>query len=407
MEDRLPLEGVRIIDWTIYQQGPVGTSMLGNLGAEVIKIEELRGDPARGITMTGGSIPALLPHGGNYYFECLNYDKKSIAVDLKRPEGLEIVYRLISNSDVFVQNYRVGVAKRLHLDYETLQKYNEKIIYASVSGYGSKGPDATKASFDYTIQARSGLMFAIGEEEMPPVCASIGMADQLGGMVLVSGVILALLVRERFGVGQEVDVSSLQSLAFLQNINVSCKLLKDREYPRLTRKKVGNPLWNHYRCKDGKWIVFSMNQSDRFWHDFCQIMGIEDLENDPRFQNMEQRNNNSVELISILDEVFASRPRQHWLDAFGHYKDMVYDVVNTIAELIDDPQVIASDIIENFDHPVLGPIKKLRNPINLSKTPAKTRLPAPEVGQHTEEILIDICGYSWKDIERFKNEGVI
>ncbi len=381
--------------------------MLGNLGAEVIKIEETRGEPARGITMSVGSIPATLPHGRNYYFETLNFDKKSITVDLKKPEGREIVYKLLSKSDVFVQNFRVGVAERLHLDYQTLKKYNPELIYASVSGYGAKGPDATKASLDSTIQARSGLMFAIGEEGMPPLSGSVGIADQLGGILLAQGVILALLVRERYGFGQEIDISSLHSLAYLQGINVSCKLLKGREFPRFSRSKAGNPLWNHYCCSDGKWICLSMGQSDRLWPSFCQIMGIQDLQNDPRFANMEQRNHNAVELISILDHIFARKPRESWLEALRKDKDMIYDVVNTVSELVDDPQVIANEMIETFEHPVLGPIKKLRFPIHLSKTPAKTRLPAPEVGQNTEEILIDLCGYTWEEIGKLKERGVI
>lgn len=402
----LPLDGVRVVDWTIYQQGPSATCLLGNLGAEVIKIEELRGEPSRGIKMTTGSIPATLPYGRNYYFECLNFDKKSMTLDLKHPRGLEIVYRLVSKSDVFVQNFRGGVAERLHLDYRTLVKYNPKIIYASVSGYGCEGPDAAKPSLDYTIQARSGLMMAIGEEGMPPIYGSVGIADQIGGLMLSYSIILALLVRERFGIGQEVHVSGLHSVAYVQGINLSCKLLKGTEFPRFSRNKAGNPLWNHYKCGDGKWICFAMGQSDRFWHDFCEVVGIQYLENDPRFENMEARNKNCVELIAILDPIFASKPRQYWLDAFSKKEDLVCEVVNTISDLVTDPQVVANSMIENFQHPVLGNIKKIAMPISLTKTPAKTRLPAPELGQHTEEILTDICGYSWAEIEKLRDEGV-
>lgn len=403
----LPLDGIRVLDWTVYQQGPVAASMLGNLGAEVIKIEERGGEPSRAIKMTAGSIPAALPQGRNYYFESLNFDKKSITLNLKHPKGLEILYKLVSKSDVFVQNFRLGVAVKLQLDYMTLIKYNPKIIYASVSGYGPRGPDAEMPSFDYTIQARSGLMFAIGEENMPPIYGSLGIADQLGGIVLAYSIIVALLSRERFGIGQEVNISSLHALAYLQGINVSCKLLKGTEFPRFTRSKAGNPLWNHYMCGDGRWLCLAMGQSDRFWHDFCEALDIQRLENDPRFENMDQRNKNSEELIAILDTVFLSKPRQYWLDAFSKKKEMIYGVINTIGELITDPQVIDNNMIEDFEHPALGSIKKLRIPIGLSKTPPKTRLPAPEAGQHTEEILIDICGYSWSEIEELKDQGVI
>src|SRR5215470_14093503 len=202
----LPLEGIRVLDWTIWQQGPVATMMLGDLGAEVIKIEErIGGDPGRGVMSIAGV--GTSSDKRNYYFEANNRHKKSIALDLKKPEGKAIIYKLIEKSDVFAQNFRKGVAGKLGLDYQTLSRYNPKLIYASATGYGPQGPDSGEPSFDYMGLARSGIMTAVGEPDMEPMNITGGIADQMGAMMLAYGVLAALVARERFGVGQEVDAS--------------------------------------------------------------------------------------------------------------------------------------------------------------------------------------------------------
>src|SRR5215510_10717470 len=185
-----PLDGIRILDWTIWQQGPVATMMLGDLGADVIKIEErVGGDPGRGVMSIAGTAT-----GGegkrNYYFEANNRHKKSLALDLKKPEGKEIIYRLVEKSDVFAQNFRKGVAAKLGLDYQTLSRYNPKLIYASATGYGPNGPDAGEPSFDYMGLARSGIMNAVGEPNMEPLSITGGIADQMGAIMLAHGIVV-------------------------------------------------------------------------------------------------------------------------------------------------------------------------------------------------------------------------
>ena len=181
----MPLEGIRIIDWTIWQQGPLSTTMLGDLGAEVIKIENRAGgDPGRGVMSLGGFDLADQP---NFYFEANNRNKKSITLDLSKPEGREVVHRLVAESDVFVQNFRKGVAARLELDYETLRKHNPMLIYGSATGYGPKGPDSGEPSFDLLGLARSGMMMAAGEPDMPPLSIAGAVADQMGGIMLAYG----------------------------------------------------------------------------------------------------------------------------------------------------------------------------------------------------------------------------
>ena len=307
-----PLDGIRIIDWTIWQQGPVATQMLADLGAEVIKIEEReRGDPGRGITAVAGS--ATIKGGRNYYFEANNKHKKSIALNLKQPEAREIVHRLAARSDVFVQNFRKGVAKRLGLGYADLAAHNPRIIYASASGYGPEGPDSGEPSFDYLGQARSGIMNAVGSGSTTPTYVYGGIADQMGAIMLAYGVLAALFARERTGIGQEVDASHLGSMMALQGLNVVARTIMGKEFPRNTRANAYNPLWNHYRCADDKWISLAMLQPDRYWKDFCEVIGKPELIEDPRFAEVKTRGKNSAALVAIFDEVFATRPRDEWM----------------------------------------------------------------------------------------------
>jgi crotonobetainyl-CoA:carnitine CoA-transferase CaiB-like acyl-CoA transferase len=304
-----PLKGIRVIDWTIWQQGPVATMMLADLGADVIKLEEREsGDPGRWILAVAGG--STYKASRNFYFEANNRHKKSLALDLKKPEAREVVCKLAAKSDVFVQNFRQGVAARLGLDYKALSAHNPLLIYASASGYGPKGPESGDPSFDYLGQARSGIMNAVGGPDLPPTYIVGGIADQTGAIILAMGVITALLARERQGVGQEIDVSHLGSMTMLQGLNVASRAMMGWEMPRVPREAATNPLWNHYQCGDGKWLCLSMIQSDRYWRDFCAALGLSELVEDPRFSDLRARAKNARELIEMLDARFASRHRE-------------------------------------------------------------------------------------------------
>ena len=401
-----PLDGIRIIDWTIWQQGPVATQMLADLGAEVIKIEEReRGDPGRGITAVAGS--GTVRGGRNYYFEANNKHKKSIALDLKRPQAREIVHRLAARSDVFVQNFRKGVARRLGLGYEALAALNPRLIYASASGYGPEGPDSGEPSFDYLGQARSGIMNAVGSGSTEPTYVYGGIADQMGAIMLAYGVLAALFARERTGVGQEVDASHLGSMMALQGLNVVARTIMGREFPRNTRANAYNPLWNHYRCADDKWISLAMLQPDRYWKDFCEVIGKPDLVEDPRFAGSKTRGKNSAAVVAIFDEVFATRPRDEWMRILKGRGDFIYTIVNSVSDLPGDPQVRANDYVVDYDHPTLGNLTLLGMPVKLSATPGEPRGHAPELGEHTELLLTGMLGYSWDDVARLREANVI
>ena len=401
-----PLKGIRIVEWSIWQQGPAATTTLADMGAEVIKIEDRKwGDPGRGM------MPASPPIGGkgvlNFLFECNNRHKKSVGLDLKRPEAREIVYKLIEKSDVFVQNFRLGVAQRLGLDYATLRARNPRLIYATASGYGPEGPDAAEPSFDLMAQARSGLMMTVGgapDDPPRPVCA--GVADEAGAIVLALGIVTAIVARDKYGVGQEVDTSLLGSMTLLQRLNVASRVMTGREFGRVPRNRNFNPLWNHYQCADGKWICFAMAEPDRYWKDFCTALGLPELIEDPRFSVLPVRAQNAAALIEILDRTLAAKTRAEWMAILKAGGDLVYTVVNTITDLPDDPQVVANDYIVDYEHPQHGKGKLVGLPIRFSQTPANPRGAAPSLGQDTDAVLAEL-GYSRDDLVRLREAGAI
>lgn len=402
------LEGVRVLDWTQFQQGPVSTMLLAELGADVIKIEErTAGDPGRGMMRVAGAN-LNVPHGDrNAYFEYCNRSKRGITLDLKKKEGQKIIYQLVEKSDVFVQNFIEGVAERLAVDYETLCRYNPKLIYAHSSGWGPEGPNNKEPAFDYTGLARSGIMNIVGEPDMDPQMIQGGLADQTGAIMTAFGVVSALFAREKHGIGQMVDISLLGSMtAGLLGIVLSLNLISGVPSMKSYRSKTGNPLWNHYKCKDGKWIAIACIQADKQWPSFCRALNLGDLEQDSRFKDMEARTENSEAFIAILDQAFVSRPSEEWMQRFIE-EGVVHAKVNDISDLVEDPQMLANDYITEWEHPEWGKVKWTGFPINFSETPMAIRREAPAFGQHTEEILIDVLGYSWEDIIKLQDNEVI
>ncbi|MBM3133184.1 MAG: CoA transferase [Chloroflexi bacterium] len=401
------LEGIRVLDWTVFQQGPVASMILGDLGADVIKIESPGGgDPGRGMIRVAGAMVGGREVQRNPYFEAGNRNKRSITLELKSKEAREIVYKLVEKSDVFIQNFRMGVAERMGMDYETLRKRNPRLIYAHASGWGPKGPDKDDPSADYTALARSGFMMMAGEPGSDPIPVQGGLADQTGAVMTAFGVMSALYARERTGRGQKVDASILGSMSFIFGHPIVFCTMANLWGFKIARSSAGNPLWNHYKCADDKWVAMAHLSPDKFWPALCRAMGLEHLEKDPRFDSMDSRMKNCRELIGILDSTFATKNRDEWVKRFKLH-GLVFSPMNNMLELTQDPQVLANDYIKVFDHPVFGPIKTVGFPLGFSQTPCSIRREAPELGQHTEEILTELLGYSWDEIGKLKEDGAI
>ncbi|MBN1255535.1 MAG: CoA transferase [Deltaproteobacteria bacterium] len=402
------LSGIRAVEWATFGNGPIIGVMLGDLGAEVIKLEDrVAGDPSRGISAFQG-VKTMSPQGINYVFEFSNRNKKSIRVDLNKPKGKEIIYKLTEKSDVFYTNYRKSVAVKQGVDYETLAKHNPRLVYGRATGLGPEGPDCEKRAFDPVGLARSGLMTVAGEKDSPPGQIAGAIVDTLGATMTAFGIVSALFMRERTGEGQEVNASLLGSAMWSQFTNISLTALRDHTMGRYSRTAVKNPLANVYQCKDKKWIALAEPQSDRYWQQFCNVMGIPHLEKDPKFADEWKRRDNAKELVALLDKLFTEKTRDQWAEIFREQgkRFVAWECVQSIPDLFNDPQVIANRYIVEYDHPVLGKIKVQPFPIGFSKATVGPKGPAPEFGQHTEEVLLDI-GYTWEDIERLRDDEVI
>jgi len=400
-----PLEGVRVLDCGIYHAGPGGPAILGDLGAEVIKIEEPGvGDPLRAGKRIG-SIPLEIPGGRSFFNEGANRNKKSVTLNLKTEKGQEILYNLVGQSDVFLTSMRPEVIRRMNITYPTLRKINPRLIYASVSAFGPKGPDRNRGGFDYQGQARSGFMWSMGEEGGPPTVNQFAIIDQATAIQVSHQIITALYMRERTGIGQEVHVSILGASMFLLYFNVMMAQAIGYEMPR-HKRTTEHPMRNFYECSDNRWIIMTLTPPDRFWPPLCQALGHPELEMNPRFDTDDKRLENAEQLVAIFDEIFALRTQAEWLHVFDDY-DLFACAVNSLTDLGSDPQVLENDYLVDFEHPTLGKIKIPGYPGHFSEAQAGTISAAPDLGQHTEEVLTELVGYSRADIQALRKEGVV
>lgn len=401
----MPLEGLRVVDMTILLQGPAATVLLGDLGAEVIKVEERTGgDITRAFTSMYG-VPMLYGNDRNWAFDNLNRNKKGITLDLRKEEARQVLYDLVKKSDIFVENFRVGVADKLGLSYEVLRQHNPKLIYASASPWGPRGPEAAKPAMDPIIAARCGFVHQLCTEGEPYHGILPGVCDQTGAMMLSYAIMAAVVARERWGVGQKVEVSSLASMTWLQSQTVQGYLITGQAPSRGSRHDMMFPTANSYKGSDGKWFQLNLVRHDD-WPPFCKALGIEALAKDPRFETVDNRVTNCIELTKILEEVFATKTRAEWFETFNS-QSFQYESIQSIADLATDPQMLENNYIIDVDYPGHGPVKMINVPFALCETPGSIRSVAPEHGQHTEEVLTEILGYSWDKIAELKEKEAI
>jgi crotonobetainyl-CoA:carnitine CoA-transferase CaiB-like acyl-CoA transferase len=398
------LEGIRVIDLTVWFQGPVAAQHLADFGAEVIKVERPQGgDQGRGVR----SIKALPVADWNQYFLVINRNKKSLALDLKKQEGRDIMYRLVEKSDVFLSNMGLELLERWELTYDKLSEINPKLVYATNTGYGRFG-GVNKPSFDMTVQALTGLMARLGEPGQPPIYLGMGSGDAYGGLMSALGILLALYNRKRTGRGQWVDASLYGAQLFLTAPSLQAFLATgNAKYSKQqSRKSVSNPLWNVYAAQD-KWVFLCVPNDDQNWARVCQALGDPKLGSDPRFDSVEKRKQNGTQLVERLDEIIGQRDASEWMERWTP-AGINAAPINNLAELAEDRQAWANDyFVETYCEEVQRQVKVRGLPIGLRKTPGDVKTLGPELGQDTELILADLLGYSWEEIAQFKEQGVI
>ena len=402
-----PLDGIKLLEWASFINGPAAGYMLGDLGAEVIKVEEPgKGDPSRGSERLWDR-QMMLPGGLNLVFETFNRNKRGITLNLRSEKGLEVFHRLAKRSDVFYTNYREELRQRIGIDYRSLCRLNPEIVYVVASGYGPKGGDLDKRAFDVLVQARSGLMMACGDRDSKEPYEIVGaVIDQLAATMTAYAILAGLLAKERSGIGQEIQVSMLGSAIHLQALNIQTALWRGRQQPRHSRTRSGNAFTNSYECADGKWIELSDMQYDRFWDNVRETLSLPQKEVEELFATPQMRRDHNKEFIKLLDAVFATKTRDEWVKILKEKAQFAYDIVNDVSEAAIDPQVLANDYVTNFHHPILGEVKVPGVPFSLSKMEAGPRTKAPDIGEHTEEVLLEL-GYDWSDIAKMKDQGVI
>jgi crotonobetainyl-CoA:carnitine CoA-transferase CaiB-like acyl-CoA transferase len=398
-----PLSGVKVVELAMWVAGPSTAVVLADWGAEVVKLEDPKsGDPTRGYVTRSvlDSNVQIRPA-----FELDNRNKRSVAVDLRTADGHAFAMKLIQRADVFLTSLRLEAIARMKLDYKTLSARNPRLIYATLNGYGHRGPDKDRPAYDYAAAwARSGLMATISQPGQPPPAQRPAMIDHPVGLGLAGAISAALFARERTGRGREVMISLFAMGLWMNATDLTGAMLTGNAPVSEDRSQRINPMWSSYRCKDGKWIYFVMIQSDRFWPNFCAALNRPHWQSDPRFRDAGARAKNCAAFTTEIDAAMAERSFAEWAPIFDRH-DLIWAPVQTDAEVLHDPQAEAIGAFAPVDHPTLKNMRLVNSPIEFGDDARPTHRLAPELGQHTEEVALEI-GYSWEEIARLKESGV-
>jgi CoA:oxalate CoA-transferase len=390
------LADIRVVDLGHVLAAPTAAMILADLGADVIHVEPPGGDDARAFG------PFANGHSG--YFASVNRNKRSIVIDLKHSDGKEILRDLIRASDVVLENYRPGTLARLGFSYEVMQALNPRVIYASICGYGHDAlPEyASKPAYDMVAQAFSGLMSITGPEGGPPVRVGTSVGDITAGHQCAIGILAALWHRERTGKGQVVDMSMADGLVYiLENAIVRHTLSGQVPEPLGTRHPAITPFQAFPTADD--WIVVAAG-NDALWHTLCAAIERPSLSEDPRFASNALRTANHAVLQQILSEVTRTRTTAKWAEILEAHH-LPYSPINTVDQVVDDPNVRYRGMVVEVDQPGIGPIEIAGSPFHLSETPGSVRTPAPLLGQHTEQILSEVLGYAPERVRALIESG--
>lgn len=400
-----PLEGVKVIELGSWIAVPGATAILGDWGAQIIKVENIRGgDLLRGLTQVENI--KIRDSDVNAFFVMINRNKRSIAIDIKKEQGREILAKLLERADVFLTNIEQGELEKRGLTYQNLTNLNRKLIYLHFTGYGEGGPDKDKPGYDImAFWTRGGFMNKLMEPGKAPPAQPQALGDMTSAGFIAGAVSTALFAREKTGKGQKVEMSLYQNAAWCLGTEIELFLGAGKELRPIRQDGVLNPLWNVYQTRDGRWIYLACLQSDLYWHPLCEAIGREDLKADPRFNSMEKRTENNKALISLLDEAFSQKDAVEWEEVLRRYSIM-FEKVRSIMEVARDPQAIENEFFGEIEHAPGKRITVINSPVKFSDTHSAIRGSAPEFAQHTEEILLEL-DYTWDDIVQLKSQEVI
>ena len=399
MEPTTVLQGIKVLDMTEALAGPFCTMMLGDLGADVLKIER----PGHGDMSRGWAPPYVDTESA--YFLSVNRNKRSLTLNLKHPAAAAILHQLIRDADVFVVNQpSMESLRKLQADPETLWAINPRLVYCAVSGYGMTGPEAGQGGYDVVAQARAGLMALTGEPGSGPMRYPIPLSDATCGIYSVIGILSALRVREQTGRGQLVDMALLDGqVSWLTHVAGAYFATGQRP------AKIGNTHativpYQPFKARD-KQVIVAVG-TERLWQRFCQVLAIEQtIGQDARFRTNPDRLQHRAELIPLLEAVFTTQDASFWLERL-RAADIPCGPINEVDEALNDPQIAARGMVVEQVHPGVGPVRSVGNPVHLSETPVSYRLPPPMLGQHTVEVLSGL-GYTGDRIEQLKAEGAL
>ena len=396
----LPLEGIRVIDLTHVMAGPYCTQILGDLGAEVIKIERPEiGDQTR----------RMPPHfvgekKMSAYFLSLNRNKKSLTLDLKSPEGKEILFELVKKADVVTNNFVPGTMEKLGLDYETLKGINRGIVWASITGYGQDGPYRNRPAYDIITQAIGGVMSYTGEPGRPPVRCGIPFGDLGAAIQAVSGILAALVSKAKTGEGRKVDISMLDVMIALHTYRAKYYFVAGVVPQPVGTAHVSSVPLRAYRTKDSYIVIEAF--MEHFWKNLCQVLEVEHLCDDPRFNSRQNRLTNREELDQLLETAFLKKTTDEWQALFD-ITEVPSGPINTLDKALSDPQVAYRNMVIEIDSPHTGKLKDVGNPIKMSGVDKPVYNPPPLLGEHSEMVLSELLGFSKEKIAALKEKKII
>lgn len=393
------LDGVRVLDLTRILAGPYCTMLLGDLGADIIKVEV----PGRGDdTRQWG--PPFTTGGESAYFLAANRNKRSLTLNLKSERGRSILGELIQQADILIENFRVGTLEKWDLSYEQLKNLRPDLIYCTITGYGYTGPYRDRPGYDFIIQAMGGFMSVTGPEDGEPFRAGIAVADLSSGIYACNAVLAALYARERTGKGQRIDISLLDCQVAMMSYVASNFLVSGEPPQRFGNAHPNLVPYQVFEAQDGYFAFVAGN--DLQWANFCRAVGREAWETDPLFATNPARLTNRTKLVGLLNELFSTRSVADWIE-LCEGAGLPVGPINTMEAALSDPQVLARGMVMEVPHPTEGSVPLLRSPLNIPTAPSEVRYPPPTLGQHTDEILSELLNYDSEGIQALRESEVV